>query len=161
MRRSWSAVSLGGGIVLSILRAERFGQDASIQRLGGRELEHASQRRRDVHCAHPPPVHAAPDPRTPQDERHVRVQVRRLTVHRDHHVRVAPDGVRLERHDELHTDIRRQLVYPATRHGIGRVPVCEIGGGGPPPPPRPRPPPRGPPPAPPVPRSPPPPHPSP
>src|SRR2546427_3873272 len=29
--------------------------------------------------------------------------------------------VRLERHDELHAAIRRHLVHPAARHGIGRI----------------------------------------
>jgi len=39
MRRSWSGVSFGGGIVPSILRPERFGQDPSVQRLGGSEVD--------------------------------------------------------------------------------------------------------------------------
>src|SRR5260221_451151 len=54
MRRSWSAVSFGGGIVPSILRAERFGQDASVQRLGGGGGEPAGQCRGDVPGVYPP-----------------------------------------------------------------------------------------------------------
>src|SRR6266702_1538490 len=39
MSRSSSAVSLGGGIVLSIMHAERIGQDVPVKRLGGGEDE--------------------------------------------------------------------------------------------------------------------------
>src|SRR5438874_3907536 len=101
MRRSWSAVSLGGGIVLSILAAERLGQDAPVQRLGGGEVEQPGQGRCDVDRADAPLIGAASDPGTPQDQRHVRIQLGRLTVHRDRRIRVAPDRVRLEGHDEL------------------------------------------------------------
>src|SRR2546430_12631804 len=64
MRRSWSAVSLGGGIVLSILPAERLGQDAPVQRLGGGEVEQPGQGRCDVHRADAPAIDAASGPGT-------------------------------------------------------------------------------------------------
>src|SRR5260370_19499956 len=118
MRRSWSAVSLGGGIVPSILRAERFGQDPSVQRLGGSEVEQPRQGRRDVDGADAPGIYAASDPRAPQDEWDMRVELRRLPVHRDEAVRGTPDRVGLERRDELDTAIRRQAMDPAAQHRI-------------------------------------------
>src|SRR2546429_8630134 len=83
-------------------------------------------------------------PRTPEDQRHVRVQIRGLTVHGDGDVRDAPDGIRLECHDQLHAGVGRYLVAPAPHYRIGAV-GRQIGGGGPPPPPPPPAPPGGPP----------------
>src|SRR2546426_10273368 len=103
MRRSWSAVSFGGGIVPSILRAERFAQDASVERLGGGELEQPRQGRRDVPGTDPPGIYAASDPRAPQNERDKRVQLPPPPRHRDEARRRTPDRGRLSRRRDAPT----------------------------------------------------------
>src|SRR5438552_206693 len=78
MRAAWAGLSFLPA--MSIPRRERLGQHATVEQGQGRNAEEARQRRRDIDGVRPPPVASGPDPPTPQHQRHVAVELRRLTV---------------------------------------------------------------------------------